>query len=179
MFQWIKNMFKGVGSEVWEITKHATGEAIGKGVSGVAGEAVKVAVEKITTDPHGEIVSDIKKLLGEDDRRVMFRRLLRHTAEHRENRTANLLLKIPREQRKEVFEWLCWLDDQQFEQVLDLLENNKIEEFFARNWAKIEPAIAPFKNEIDCAAKETAANLNNVNNQLKNFSDRLKNWALK
>lgn len=176
MFQWIKNIFKGAGSEIWEITKHATGEAIGKGISGAGEAAVKIAVEKIIADPHGELLTDIKKFLSEEDRQAMFRRLLRHTAEHRENRTANLLLKIPREQRREVFEWLCWLDDQQFEQVLDLLENNKIEEFLARNWAKIKiiagelvknPAIKNVWAELDNRAQ-------NITNQLQPTRDRLR-----
>lgn len=177
MFQWIKNLFKGAGKEVWEVAKQATGEAVGKGIH----DGVRIAVEKITVDPNGELVSEIKRLLGEDDRQIMFGRLLRHTVEHRENRTANLLIKIPREQRKEIFEWLCWLDDAQFEQVLDLLENNRVEEFFARNWAKISPRIEPFRREVGEAARELGESLNapgGLRKQTENLRDRLRNWAL-
>lgn len=178
MFQWVKNLFKGAGKEVWEVAKQATGEAVGKGIH----EGVKIAVEKITVDPHGELVSEIKRLLEEENRRIMFSRLLRHTAEHRENRTANLLIKIPREQREEIFEWLCWLNDEQFEQVLDLLENNRVEEFFARNWAKISPKIEPFKNVADRAARDLGKSLNapgGLREQTENLRDRLRDWALR
>ncbi len=123
----LKDVFKKGAGVVGDIAKEAAGEGIGKQIGGAAGKRVS---ERVFEDKRGELLIDI--LAISENNEHLLRRHKKASENHTENRFVNLLCKIPKEQRKETLKILNGMEDSQFEQYLDLLENNLFTQFFQR-----------------------------------------------
>lgn len=116
-------------TELWSVTRQATGEAIGKVV-------VEGTVQKITIDKRAELAKAMKRL-KKKDREVLWERY-RKIPWYNEDRFASILIKIPEEDRGEMLEYLAHADEQEYQDALNLLEHNPIPQFIGRvrAWGK-------------------------------------------
>jgi hypothetical protein len=123
-----KDAFKKGAGVVGDIAKEAAGEGIGKQIGGAAGK--KVSEQVFPEDKRGELLLDI--LTISENNEHLLRRHEEASKNHTENRFVNLLCKIPKEQRRETLKTLNGMEDHEFEQCLDLLENDRFVQFFQR-----------------------------------------------
>lgn len=120
MFHQIRAWSNRIFREAWLVTREAAGEAIGKSVK-IAGERT---AEVIFKEARAELLADIMALPAEDTKNL-WRRHREATLALRENRFVSLLTKI-KDQRQDILAGLNRLTDEEFEQVLYLLEHDPI-----------------------------------------------------
>lgn len=166
MFHQLRDWGRIVTRELWEVTKQATGEAIGK-------KAVEKTTEAVFRDLRGELLTDLAALPQEDTRNL-WRRHREASAAKRENRFVTLLTKIPREKRAEIFVILDRASDEEFEQALNLLEHDVIPQFLGRVWQRAGKTLRPLVAEVDRAAGELVPKIKQFNQQLETIRDRVK-----
>lgn len=169
MFHRLRDWGRIVGKELWEVTKGATGEAIGKKV-------VEKTSETIFRDLRGELEVDLNKLPWAETQNLRRRRREAKT-QHRENRFTTLLVKIPREHRAEMFILLDRMTDEEFWEELDALEHDVIPQFLGRVWQRVGKTLRPLVAEVDRAAGELVPGVEQFNDQLEALRDRVRAWA--
>jgi hypothetical protein len=103
----------------------------------VAGKKIaEGSVEKISKaifeDIRGELLANIMGLEDEDVQEVLKERHRKSMVAHTENRFVTLLTKIPKDQRKEILTAMGHMEEEEFEQMLYLLEHDPIPQAFAR-----------------------------------------------
>lgn len=171
MFHRLRDWGKIVGKELWEVTKGATGEAIGKKV-------VEKTTETIFRDLRGELEVDLNKLPWEETQNLRRRRRQAKT-QHRENRFTTLLVKIPREHRAEMFVLLDRMTDEEFWEELDALEHDVIPQFLGRVWQRAGKTLRPLVAEVDRAAGKLTPAIKDFNGRTEALRDRVKARALR
>ncbi len=99
-----------------------------------AGEHVGEALKKIATDKRAELLEALR-LMPKEDTANLIARHKKAIQENRENRFVSLLCKIPRDKtegRRATLKYLNDLEDEQFWQMLTLLEHDVVPQAFAR-----------------------------------------------
>ena len=171
MFHRLRDWGRLVGKELWEVTKGATGEAIGKKV-------VEKTTEAVFRDLRGELEVDLNRLPWEDTRNIR-RRRREAKAQYRENRFVTLLAKIPREDRAEMFVLLDRMTDEEFWEELDALEHDVIPQWIARVRQRVVKRLRPIVAEIEKAARGALPAIEGFNAALETIRDRVKARALR
>lgn len=165
MFAGARRVLGIFGKELWTLAREAGGEAIGKRIS-------ERVVATITHDPRAEILVDLYALpLAQTEN---LRRRHRE-AGLRENRFVTLLGKIPKGDRATLLPLFDRLPDPDFEQVLDWLEHNPLQQTLERVWAKVRPFV---QLAIDPRAEAAVVPIRDfTDNTLRPFRDRMRAWA--
>lgn len=171
MFHRLRDWGKIIGKELWEVTKGATGEAIGKKV-------VEKTNEIIFCDLRGELEVDLNKLPWGETQNLR-RRRREAKAQHRENRFVTLLTKIPRENRAEMFVLFDRMTEEEFWEELNALEHDVIPQLLDRVWQRVGKTLRPLVVEVDRVAGELTPEIVQFNNQLEAIRDRVKARALR
>lgn len=122
---------------VWEILEQI---GISLGMDVAFKELTKAGAnhikEKVVTDKRGELLADLAGMNSGDTGNLVRRH--RESIRHfRENRFVTLLCKIPKEGdqgRKATLKYLNGLGDEEFEQMLNLLENDVVWQWMHRAW---------------------------------------------
>lgn len=148
---------------VWEVFKEF-GIALGtdivfkKFTSATADKASEYVAEKVFADKRAELLGDLMSMHAADTDNL-WRWHREATAELRENRFVSLLCKIPKEIRKDVLEALNHMDDNEFQQALNLLEHDIVVQAAKRTAAAVSGG-------LEAAAQKATPHVDALNRRL-------------
>lgn len=118
----VSGMMRSLRDNVREVGQEALGEAIGRQVP----EFIKDRVQKITAVPdRGELYADLAAMPRDEIENLM-RRIDAAVRAKCDDRLVTQLLKIPREQRPEVFELMDRMSNEEFDAAIAFLEQEMI-----------------------------------------------------
>ena len=165
MLKNLKSAVTTVANELYMLARQAGGEALGKAM-------VEKAKDTIFVDKRAELLETLSDM-DEKDTDNIRSRIDEADKSHTENRFTTLLCKITKEKRKDTLVWLNRLGDDEFDQMLNLLEHDPIQQFLARMTDKIKEVVPKIKEVAD----EAAVEVENVNEELEKVLAQVTTWA--
>lgn len=125
--------------------------------------------KKVFEDQRGELLQAFSEM-DPTDTINLWRRHKEALAANRENRFVTLLLKLPRIKvagRKNALKWMNDLSDDQFNQALEMLENDVVAQATARSLDFLKKKIEEIDKKIGKPMKKMAKDLKKTNDELR------------